>query len=578
MIILQSVVFGLLAIGSSAGAGADEAHLEVSVSDRYVDPGAEIEVRWTARGFDSLTLEPGGIDLSKLGKDGMGGMTMKVLETTVYTLTAKQGNEEVRKSIRVAVGPPRPNLVFFLVDDMGWQDCSVPFHHDAAGNPVISELNRRYRTPHMEKLAEGGLRFSRAYAHPVCTPSRIAWLTGKNPARHHVTNWTSPDGSETGDQDLEHLRSPREWRRKGIARGETTLPGVLSEAGYRTIHCGKGHFGSRGSYGQFPTALGFDVNIAGCEIGHPGSYSGDYGQSTSRAVPGLEAYHHKDVHLTDALTKELLREISSAVEEGVPFFASMAHYAVHSPFQEDARFAANYPGMTGPERAYATLIEGMDRSLGDIMAGLEKLGVAEDTLIVFLSDNGGDAPMARGNAPLRAKKGWAYEGGIRVPMIASWARRDSTNAFQKSVPIPAAGIEDDLVHISDIFPTFLALARCGPVESADGHDLSAYLRGEAGEHRPQRLVIHFPHNHNDRFFSVLHEGTWKLIYRYEDGSQELYQLATDLGETRDLAATEPERVRRMTATLEAELKEMGAQFPWNLKTGAEEKIRPIPEP
>lgn len=501
-------------------------------------------------------------------------MVPRVVLTAVFScLTALPGVSADQAVVEVK----RPNILFFLVDDMGWQDTSVPFHHDAAGEAVKTPLNGRYRTPSMEALAASGMKFTRAYAHPVCTPTRVSWLTGKNAARHHVTNWTSPDGFETGDTDLDHLRSPRGWSMKGVSKDETTLPALLGRSGYRTIHVGKGHFGSRGAFGEHPQAVGFKVNIAGSEIGHPGSYTGSFGKGSRHAVTGLDAYHGSGVHLSEALTIEMNKAISAAVADGVPFFAYMAHYAVHSPFEEDERFADHYPGLTARERAYATLIEGMDRSLGKILEHLEELGVAEETLVVFLSDNGGDAPMADGNAPLRAKKAWAYEGGIRVPMIVSWARTAAGHPLQAALPIQPGSHETDLVHVTDVFPTLLAVAGCEAVGGIDGFDLTSYLRGEGGPGRPQRLVTHFPHNHNDRFFSVLHEGEWKLIHRYEDGSYELYQLAEDIGERRDLAAAEPARVAEMARVLAAELERMGAQYPWNRTTKSPQGMRlPVP--
>ena len=167
----------------------------------------------------------------------------------------------------IAAAADRPNVLVFLVDDMGWQDTSVPFHYDSAGKPLVSDLNRRYRTPNMEKLADQGMKFTRAYAHPVCTPSRITLMTGKNAARHHVTNWTNPAGTENSDNDVKHLRSPDGWGKTGISPDEKPLPALLKQAGYRTIHCGKAHFGSKGAFGQYPQAIGFDINIAGNEIG-----------------------------------------------------------------------------------------------------------------------------------------------------------------------------------------------------------------------------------------------------------------------------------------------------------------------
>lgn len=467
----------------------------------------------------------------------------------------------------VASAAERPNLLVFLVDDMGWQDTSVPFLHDAEGKPVTTDLNRRYRTPNMEALATRGMKFTRAYAHPVCTPSRVSLMTGKNPARHRVTNWTSPTGEENGDNDVPHLRSPDGWLRTGMAESEKPLPALLRAAGYHTIHCGKAHFGSKGTRTADPKGIGFDVNIAGSEIGHPASYfaKDNFGKGPNH-VTGLENWHGKEEFLTEVLTREFCREIERSAKGEKPFFAYMAHYAVHSPFQADPRFTANYPDLPHPQRAYATLIEGMDHSLGVILAKLDSLGIADDTFIIFMSDNGGDAPIPNdnkqpvisGNAPLRGKKAMRYEGGMRVPMIAAWAKADSANELQSGLPVQAGSRTDDLVHIADLFPTLLGLAGVKEFSSPDGHDLAPYLKGDARYHRPQWLVTHYPHGHNNDHFSVLHEGSWKFIQNHGDDTSELYNLANDLAEARNLASERPERAASMSRELERRLDDFAA--------------------
>jgi len=472
--------------------------------------------------------------------------------------------------------PARPNIIFFLVDDMGWQDTAVSFLHDAEGEPVITPSNRLYRTPNMKALAERGMKFTNAYAMPVCTPSRNCWLTGLNSARHHVTNWTSPEGGETTQNTAPSHRSPAQWRRKGLPETLVTLPSLLQAAGYRTIHAGKAHFGAS-DYARNPENIGFDINIAGSEIGHPGSYTGDYGQNSNRPVPGLEAYHDTDTFLTDAITFEMNKAIEAAAAENVPFFAYVAHYAVHSPFQIDPRFAGNYPDLDGGLLGYATLIEGMDKSLGDLMQKLDQLGIAENTLIVFMSDNGGDAPFPdvnRSNAPLRHKKGSKYEGGVRVPLIVAWASPDPAHPSQSSLPIPKASRQDDIVAIFDLFPTFAKVAGIPLTGKIDGSDLSPYLRGEPGTHRPQELLIHFPHDHRSTYFTIFREGPWKLIHNYATSSYELYNLENDLSETRDLAATETDRTLAMAGKMTAALKEAGAQWPRLAADNREVPIRP----
>jgi arylsulfatase A-like enzyme len=542
-----------------------------SANDHYVAPGTAVTLSWNVTGAETLTLAPGIGPVS----GPAGTTTVTVNETTTFTLTATNGAGQRAATLRVGAGPPRPNLVFFLVDDMGWQDTSEPFYYDSSGNPVVTPLNQRYRTPNMEALADKGMKFTNAYSMPVCTPSRVCWMTGLNSARHHVTNWTSTTGADTDQNTTTSHNSPAAWNRTGLPAGFPTLPALLQAAGYRTLHAGKAHFGAT-PYAKDPLNVGFDVNIAGSEIGHPASYfaKDDFGTGSNH-VTGLEQYHDTDLFLTEALTLEMNQAIERAVADGTPFFAYLAHYAVHSPFQTDPRFAANYPGLSGSLLAFATLIEGMDKSLGDLLAKLDQLGVADDTLVVFMSDNGGDAPFADvndSNAPLRHKKGSKYEGGIREPMIVSWAKRDAANLFQAALPIPAGSREDDLVAIFDFFPTFAAVAGVPVTGAIDGHDLTPYLRAVPGTHRPQELLIHFPHDHRSAYFTILREGDWKLIYNYAANSHELYHLATDLSERNDLAASEPERVMAMARTMARRLAAAGAQWPTFAAGGADDPL------
>ena len=317
----------------------------------------------------------------------------------------------VAASGTVAGYQERPNIIVFLVDDMGLMDTSVPFLTDGSGNRVRHSLNNWYHTPNMERMAEQGICFSTFYAQSVSSPSRASLLTGQNATRHRTTNWINAESNNRTPF------GPPDWNWKGLTKDIPTMPKVLQQAGYKTIHIGKAHFGCMDSEGENPLNLGFDVNIAGSGIGHPGSYYGEWGYghikgSKARAVPDLEKYHGTDTFLSEALTIEANREIAKAVEEKRPFYLNMAHYAVHAPFQADKRFLSRYtdPNKKEQAKAFATLIEGMDKSLGDIMDQLEKLGIAENTLIFFLGDNGGDAPLGeeRGygsSAPLRGKKG-----------------------------------------------------------------------------------------------------------------------------------------------------------------------------
>ncbi len=270
----------------------------------------------------------------------------------------------------------KPNIIFFLVDDMGWQETSVPFWTEK------TELNKRYKTPAMETLAAKGMKFTQAYACPLCSPTRVSLMTGMNAARHAVTNWTLRK-NVSPDNQHKTLEIP-EWNVNGLSPVDgventyvaKTLPMYLREAGYKTIHAGKAHWGAQTTPGENPLNLGFDVNIAGHCAGGPGSYWGLKNFSaewrngdTIWNVPGLEKYLGKDIYLTEALTIEALAEMEKAVAETKPFYLYMSHYAIHAPWEKDDRFYQKYIdiGLTEFEATYASMIEGMDKSLGDIM-------------------------------------------------------------------------------------------------------------------------------------------------------------------------------------------------------------------
>jgi arylsulfatase A-like enzyme len=464
----------------------------------------------------------------------------------------------------------RPNILVFLVDDMGMMDTSVAFMSDTDGQPERHALNELYRTPNMERLAKQGIRFSQFYANSVCSPSRVSIIRGQSSARHRVTQFIGPDSNNAGEF------GPRDWQWEGIAPGVVTLPGVLHHQGYRTIHSGKAHFGPVGSFGELPQNFGFDVNIAGCAYGQPGSYYGEdhFGYAKKgrekRAVPGLAKYHGTDTHLTEALTLEMKEAIRDAVEDGEPFFAYMSHYAVHSPFQPDKRFAANYEqlDLKANAKAFLTLIEGMDKSLGDLLDELERLGVGENTLVFFLGDNGTDAPLGDAHAiacaaPLRGKKATHYEGGLRVPFIAAWAKRDTASQLQKQLRIPANRLSDQVGAVYDILPTILAVSGIETKETVDGMDLSPALKGGSLDRTPE-FLMHFPHQHRSSYFTSYRLGDWKVIYHYhEEGPErfELFNLADDRSESNNLAGSRRDELRRMMRAMVEGLEKADAQYP-----------------
>ncbi len=477
-----------------------------------------------------------------------------------------------------------PNLVVMLVDDMGVMDTSLPFLTDASGKPQKHPLNEFYRTPNLERLAARGIRFNQFCAMSVCSPTRISLLTGQNAARHRTTNWINP-GLDNGGP-----LGPPEWNWLGLKSGDVTLPALLRGASYRTIHVGKGHFGPREFEGSNPAKLGFDVNVGGAAIGAPGSYYGRQNfdrpakakakvkdKRGSYAVPGLEKYHGQDIFLTEALTLEAKAQVSTAVKAQKPFFLYFAQYAVHAPFDSDPRFADHYKdsGKPANAQAFATLVEGMDKSLGDLLDHLDTLGVADNTLVLFLGDNGSDAPLGHEHevacaAPLRGKKGSHYEGGMRVPFVAAWAKPDAGNSQQQRLPIAANAVQSQLAAVPDLFPTLLGLAGV-PVPAnhpVDGRKLDRLLTGQADPERPETFLMHYPHApHRSDYWTSYRDGEWKVIYHYFPGEDsggrryQLFHLKSDPYEQKDLSDEKPAELTRLMGGLIAALEAHDAVYP-----------------
>jgi arylsulfatase A-like enzyme len=397
-------------------------------------------------------------------------------------------------------------------------------------------------------------------------------MTGLNSPAHGITVHLNikrllDPSSET--YPSEH--GPNNWRYNGLDSDDVTLPKLLGAAGYRSIHVGKWHLGSRYGDAQYPTNVGFDVNRGGNYLGQPSSYTGAFGNN----LPNMDEYENTGMFLTDALTQAMKSEISYAVTNGIPFYGNMAYYAVHTPFTSNPDATGDYSNSYSDNHTkFATMVEGVDISIGELIDHLEEQGVAEDTLLVFLGDNGSDSPVLLAedqipsadfaDFPIRGKKGSTYEGGTRVPLIICWAAVDSSNALQQNLPITGGSVEHDMVGVEDIVPTILAATEVDAPEM-DGYDLGPYLRSESGSHRPQRLLRHMPHGHRSSFFSWFREGDWKLVYRYNidndiaDGlsvdydSFELYNLADDPDESDSLAASNPDKLLAMARALAREL-------------------------
>ena len=468
----------------------------------------------------------------------------------------------------------KPNIILFLVDDMGWQDTSVPFWKEK------TPFNRLYCTPAMEKLAASGMKFTQAYSCTVCSPSRVSLMTGMNAARHRVTNWTLQRNISTDALDDE-LDFPK-WNMNGLQQTDsieqsvqaTTLPQILHNNGYYTIHCGKAHYGAMNTPAANPLNLGFDVNIAGHAAGAPGSYLGEknFGNAEKGSytppwgVPGLEKYHGDSINLTEVLTREAIGAMNKALVKKQPFYLYMAHYAVHAPLQADNRFYPKYKvmGLEEPEARYASMLEAMDKSLGDLMNYLDQKGISEKTVILFMSDNGGLSAQARGgephthNRPLSSGKGSAYEGGIREPMIVKWPGK-----------VESATVCNEVLIIEDFFPSILEIAGIHQYKTKQKIDGKSFvpLLLQAGKTVPDRnLIWHFPNKWGATgpgigTTSTIRRGDWKLIYWYKNQKSELYNVKDDIGEKNNLALSEPNKVKELSVMLGEFLRSVDAQRP-----------------
>lgn len=474
----------------------------------------------------------------------------------------------------------RLNIILFLVDDMGWQDTSVPFWNQK------TPLNKQFHTPSMERLAGEGMKFTNAYATPVCTPTRVSLLTGMNAAHHKITNWTSPfPNSPTDQQDAQFDLS--DWNYNGLTNQDNTpnaikatpFPALLKDEGYLTIMVGKAHFGPSGMPGSNPYNFGFMVNIAGHSGGRPQSYNGEnnYGNLSKNvdihAVPDMQEYYGSETFLTEALTKEALKSIATPIKTKQPFFLYMSHYAVHDPFDADKRFTQKYldAGLSNVEAKYAALIEGMDKSLGDIMDFLKKNKADKNTIIIFMSDNGGlshygrDGKPGTQNAPLRSGKGSVYEGGIREPMIVKWP----------GITKPGS-IAEQYVIIEDFFPTILDMAKIKyrkTIQSVDGKSFIPILKNARHKNDNRALIWHSPNkwtvNDGDgiNYYSAIRKGDWKMVYSMRTGKSELYNLRKDIGESQDVSAENPAIVQSLLKQLSSQLIQWKAPMPVIKATG-----------
>lgn len=482
----------------------------------------------------------------------------------------------------------RPNIILFMVDDMGWQDTSLPFWTEK------THYNEVYETPNMERLAAKGMMFTQAYACNISSATRCSLLTGANLARHRVTNWTL-ERDKTTDIPSETLDLP-DWNYNGIAQVSgtphtfvgTSFVELLRQSGYHTIHCGKAHFGSIDTPGENPTHWGFEVNIAGHAAGGLATYLSERNYGHTRdgkpfslmAIPGLENYWGTGVFATEALTREAIKALDKAKKYNQPFYLYMAHYAIHIPVDKDMRFYPKYvrKGLTDKEAAYASLIEGMDKSLGDLMDWLEKNDEADNTVIIFMSDNGGlasepawrDGELHTQNYPLNSGKGSLYEGGIREPMIVSWPG------------VVNPGVQcDKYLMIEDFYPTILEMAgvkKYQTVQPVDGVSFMPLLTETGDPSKGRALVWNFPNIWGNKGPGInlncaIRKDDWKLVYYYETGKKELFNIPEDIGEKNDVSAQHPKLVAQLSKELGEYLRKVGGQRPAFKATG-----KPCPWP
>ena len=466
-----------------------------------------------------------------------------------------------------------PNIIFILVDDLGWND-------------VGYMGSKFYDTPNIDRLAAEGIYFTQAYAAAaICSPTRASILTGRYPARIGITDWIrgrysgvtipedkkNPAGYEEHADSIPLITPVNPW---WMEHSEITLAELMKEAGYTTVHIGKWHLGPKP---WSPLDQGYGHNIGGEDYGQPPTYFDPYERNGFKieSLPGRK----EGEYLTDRESDEAVRFINENADN--PFFMSLSHYAVHTPLmakpeyirkfesrlesdpaippwtdddEVPARFLSRIPLEHQKNPTYAAMIKSVDDGVGHILQALDSLGIAEQTILVFFSDNGGHI-VSTSNAPLRLGKGHPYEGGIRVPLIFRWPGN-----------IQPGTQSETMVISNDFFPTLLNLVGLTVPDSLqiDGTDLSPVLRGESNLPERNTLYWHFPHywwGTKVSPYSIIRQDDWKLIRWYESGTVELYNLKDDLSESYNLATDHPDIVQQLSESLDNWLKNVNARMP-----------------
>lgn len=427
----------------------------------------------------------------------------------------------------------KPNILMIMIDDLGWMDLAVQ------GNPLVE-------TPNIDRFAGQGMRFTDAYAAaPVCSPTRAAIMTGLSPARLHITNHT-PDQKRFIPDHATLMPAPM---LDHLPLKHVTIAEQLRGAGYQTAFMGKWHLSgpNRGRPELEPTAQGFDSNLGGCGYGGPPTFFDPY------RIPNLPD-RQKGEYLPDRLADEAIEFLRDAGKR--PFFLCLWTYTVHWPMEAPAALLEKYADRVGPglnDTRYGAMIEAMDGAIGRVLDELDQIGLGENTLVVFTSDNGGFGGVAD-NRPLRAEKGYLYEGGIRVPLIVRWPGVVKPGSVS-GVPVISM----------DFYPTFMEVAGIGPRIPVDteGESLLPLLNG-TGRPRRKAVFFHYPNyafHRSNRLGSAMRAGRHKLIEYFDDGSLELYDLLTDPGETKNLASNLPAIADRMRMELAAWRRDVGAAMP-----------------